>query len=110
MTHITDYGGAIDDYYPARMERIKDMELTELERRADIEAEESRMTPEVLDGGWQPIETAPKGKKILVCQSLNGIIALAHGVDRFGNWKTGPSAMDYIAEVTHWMPLPKTPS
>ena len=26
MTHITDYGGAIDDYYPARMERIKDMD------------------------------------------------------------------------------------
>jgi hypothetical protein len=25
MTHITDYGGAIDDYYPARIERIADM-------------------------------------------------------------------------------------
>lgn len=47
--HITDYGGAIDDYYPARIERIADMELTEWEKRADIEAEKSRMKPEVLD-------------------------------------------------------------
>lgn len=59
---------------------------------------------------WLSIDTAPKDRYILVCQKQNGIIAIARGVDKYGNWKTGASPMDYIAAVTHWMPLPKPPS
>lgn len=107
MTHITDYGGAIDDYYPKTMERIVD--ITEHERAADIEAESARMSAEALDGGWQPIETAPKNRKILVCQYENKIVETANGIDRHGNWKTGQSPMDFICGVTHWREIPEPP-
>lgn len=59
---------------------------------------------------WQPIETAPKDRDILVCQSRNGIISAARGVNEHGDWKTGIGPMDYLAEATHWMPLPEPPS
>ena len=58
---------------------------------------------------WQPIETAPKDKPILVCQSQNGIVRTARGVNDRGDWITGPSPMDYIVKITHWMPLPAAP-
>lgn len=59
---------------------------------------------------WQPIESAPKNKDILVCQGQNGIIRTAHGVNEYGNWITGShGAMDYIVGVTHWQPLPQPP-
>ena len=60
--------------------------------------------------GWMPIESAPKDRKILVCQGRNGIICTAWGIDKYGNWKTGASAMDVIVEVTHWMPIPAPPA
>ena len=44
---------------------------------------------------------------VLACQSRNGIIKTARFTD--GDWRTGPSEMDFIAEVTHWMPLPEPP-
>jgi hypothetical protein len=66
--------------------------------------------PEYQDSQWMPIETAPKNKYILVCQSRNGITRVACGTDEYGNWKTGSSIMSYIAEVTHWMPLPTPPN
>ncbi|MBK3745889.1 hypothetical protein G3A39_42835 [Paraburkholderia aspalathi] len=50
---------------------------------------------------WQPIETAPKDKAILVYQAQNRIMATARDVDEYGNWKTG--------SVTHWTPLPTHP-
>lgn len=58
---------------------------------------------------WQPIETAPKDRPILVCQKQNGIIKTAHNIDEYGNWKTGSGHMDFIVGVTHWMPLPPPP-
>jgi len=59
---------------------------------------------------WQPIETAQKRyNRILVCQSRNGIIAVAYWNNIYKHWSTGCGAMSYIAEVTHWMPLPKPP-
>jgi hypothetical protein len=59
---------------------------------------------------WQPIETAPKGyDRILVCQSLNGIIAMAYWDGGYNHWSTGVDPMSYITGVTHWMPLPKPP-
>jgi hypothetical protein len=59
--------------------------------------------------GWQPIETAPERQTILVCQSQNSIMATARGKNKHGNWRTGVGPMDYIAGVTHWMPLPDAP-
>jgi len=58
---------------------------------------------------WQPIETAPKDREILVCQSQNSIVRIAKGKNEHGNWRTGSGPMDYIVAVTHWMPLPKPP-
>jgi hypothetical protein len=60
--------------------------------------------------GWLPISTAPKDQDILVCQSANGIIDVAYGVNEYGDWKTGVSPMDYITDITHWMPLPAAPT
>lgn len=62
-----------------------------------------------LGGVWQPIDIAPKDKPILVCQSQNGIVRTARGVNDRGDWITGPSPMDYIVKITHWMPLPAAP-
>jgi hypothetical protein len=59
---------------------------------------------------WQPIETAPEHMSIMVIQTQNNIIAIARGKNKKGNWKTGIGAMDYIAGVTHWMPLPPPPT
>lgn len=44
---------------------------------------------------------------VLGCQSRNSIM----GVGRFkdGVFRKGSGAMDYISEVTHWMPLPEPP-
>lgn len=58
---------------------------------------------------WQPIETAPGNETILVCQSQNGIICTARGKNKYGDWRTGTGPMDYIAAVTHWMPIPAQP-
>lgn len=53
--------------------------------------------------GWKPIATAPKdGTRLLVCQSMNNITAVAIYHDDIGTWKTGPGPMDFIAGVTHW--------
>lgn len=103
MAHITDYGGAIDDYYPARIERIADMELTELEKRADIEAEKSRMKPEALDGGWQPIETAPKDGRVILGFHEN------YGIEKTWFFRKTWGKNSCSWEPTHWMPLPEPP-
>lgn len=59
---------------------------------------------------WQPIETAPKdGTWMVVCQSRNGIIKIARWSDIYKHWSTGITAMCYLAEVSHWMPLPPAP-
>ena len=45
---------------------------------------------------------------VLVCQSRNNIIMVAQL--KGNEWKTGESPMDYLAGVTHWMPLPEPPA
>lgn len=59
---------------------------------------------------WKPIETAPKNNRILVLQSCNGLIAVAHWDDWNEHWSTGGGCMNFIAGVTHWMPLPAAPT
>lgn len=59
---------------------------------------------------WLDINSAPKDRHILGCQSRHGIMRVVRGpIDEFGNWSTGPSSMDFLAEVTHWMELPAPP-
>jgi hypothetical protein len=64
------------------------------------------------NGGWQPIETAPKAgyKSILVCQFQNGIVTTACWNPVHSHWSTGAGPMSFIADVTHWMPLPAAPT
>jgi len=61
---------------------------------------------------WQPIKSAPKSAytPILVCQSRNGIIRTAVWSVRYTHWSCGHGPMGFIAEVTHWMPLPDPPA
>ncbi|QDP55326.1 MAG: hypothetical protein Tp176DCM1853251_10 [Prokaryotic dsDNA virus sp.] len=58
------------------------------------------------------MENAPKdGTWRLVCQSRNGIIRTATWSDTYDAWLTaGSSCMSFVAEVTHWMPLPQPPA
>ncbi len=59
---------------------------------------------------WQLIETAPKGKAILVYKSNTQeqfVAALVHGAHGPG-WCT-PDGFE-LFKVTHWMPLPEPPS
>lgn len=82
------------------------MELTEWEKRADIEAENSQMKPEVLDGGWQPIETAPKDLVLVMTDA---------GTFHTAYWDNSSGGTWWIAGTTlsiaptHWHPLPEPP-
>ena len=54
---------------------------------------------------WQPIETAPKGKEVLLYEpaaKAGGIILPARIVVE--RWPTS-----YPRPATHWMPLPEPP-
>lgn len=62
---------------------------------------------------WQPIETAPKDRTILVTESTGMRIDQV----RWGNW-VNSSTHNWIdndlnghpnAAITHWMPLPEPP-
>jgi hypothetical protein len=55
---------------------------------------------------WQPIETAPKGKELIlywpkVSNGKNSVLYPMIRVDRIG--------MTPFREPTHWMPLPEPP-
>lgn len=55
---------------------------------------------EQLPDSWQPIETAPKGKEVLVLKS--------NGKRRIADW--GQFCEYNGGDFTHWMPLPDPPS
>jgi hypothetical protein len=70
--------------------------------------------------GWQPIETAPKDRKILACwhvpaTKLEGHYdeparwdyATVEWWDSRGSWQDGS---DFPPDPTHWMPLPEPPA
>ena len=63
-----------------------------------------------IPAGWQPIETAPKDCRILIGRVGHPWVFSAWWNDRHEHWATGPSPMDFFAEPTHWMPLPKAPN
>jgi len=58
--------------------------------------------------GWQPIETAPRGKEILVyCEGCEGI-GIAW-LNKYGDIVIPePQAIGHES-LTHWMPLPPPP-
>ena len=76
-----------------------------------VETEPPALTPQQ----WQPIETAPKdGTWILAINAAKnpGRQHVVHYSERWGNhypWVTGSAPMDFVAGVTHWMPLPPEP-
>lgn len=80
---------------------------TQAEAYADARVAESQQ--------WNPIETAPKdGTWILAINAAKnpGRQHVVHYSERWGNhypWVTGSAPMDFVAGVTHWMPLPAPP-
>lgn len=79
------------------------------EENAALKAEVER-----LRAGWQPIETAPKGERILV---FNGKAFAAQWVKHPGTgheaWQVAQfdpeNGLNLIEPPTHWMPLPAPP-
>lgn len=68
--------------------------------------------------GWQPIETAPAGERILICWAASGqydegieVATYSPDADARHRWLNQNSG-NYISPTcppTHWMPLPKPP-
>ncbi len=61
---------------------------------------------------WQPIETAPKDKEILVAYVGNVMIArYSRALNGFPARWIGPYPDDFTyGGPTHWMPLPEPPT
>lgn len=57
--------------------------------------------------GWQPIETAPNEKAILVARS-RGEIEFVSAEDNDYNWV--PYVDDGLDRPTHWYPVPEHPN
>ena len=65
-------------------------------------------------GEWQPIQTAPKGRKILIYSRDQGI-RVAEWDDDEKRWIYGCVATDWnyyldVLEPIHWMELPEEPN
>lgn len=56
---------------------------------------------------WQPIESVPKGKKVLVYG--NGGLQFGY-LDSVGNWRGDSEARIRSVAPTHWMPIPNPPA
>lgn len=69
------------------------------------------MSTNAREGGWQPIETAPKDKAVLCANQEDVFIAWYQTETE--HWSLGSLAYDDEKllmeddEPTHWMPLPK---
>lgn len=74
----------------------------------------NRRTPPPDSERWQPIETAPDGREVLLYPGvfLNHVV----GVHTEFGWSIGTRGWvmrrlpDLYAQPTHWMPLPAPPS
>ena len=87
-------------------------------REAAIAAIQSQ--PDVVVGGWQPIETAPKdGTRVLLYLAAPwSRVELARWYQPWGNWQTDGDEPDPFRDEycgigsqlpTHWQPLPPPP-
>lgn len=86
---------------------VKAYSLGGCDARAAIEAHEAlRAVPD----GWQPIETAPKDKTVLLygAKRLEMCVGMNHSRD---GWVTDTTS-EWVSMYppTHWMPLPDMPS
>lgn len=64
---------------------------------------------------WQPIETAPKDKWVLVFMPDEGNMGRTHAakhrkVSNGHSWVIGHLFGSDLSKPTHWMPLPPNPS
>lgn len=59
--------------------------------------------------GWQPIETAPKTRRILIARAGDDSAVSAEWCNRKNHWSIGPGFMYFFAEPSHWMPIPDGP-
>lgn len=62
-------------------------------------------------GTWQPINTAPEGEHILVCNPAMGLQCVIAERTPLGNWIT--DAGDRFCALEHptlWMPCPDVPA
>jgi hypothetical protein len=71
---------------------------------------------------WQPIETAPKDRNILVCEADGKVSVASHTLQHFPRAKpswVGMCRDEFVFdeaegmiwfEPTHWMPLPEPPT
>lgn len=57
---------------------------------------------------WQPIETAPKDKRILLARVAVAKYGLCGVADGYYN-ERGVLVWPYKKEPTHWMPMPEAP-
>ena len=58
--------------------------------------------------GWQPIETAPRDKKVLIWNEVYVMIAELKEVAGHPIWHSGGAPLA-AGEPSHWMPLPEKP-
>ncbi len=68
-----------------------------------------------IDGGWKPIETAPKdGSEILFTNGKEYLVVYYDDYDGFTGGLYGSyhevSEYSRLPDATHWMPLPKPPA
>lgn len=110
--HINMLRGTIAKLTPAQVAHLYGNEDL-----AEIVAEIKRQHPEALapdaEGGWQPIETAPKdGTSLMVWCADREIVTLAFWLEgndvRKGYW-SGHYETITPDEPTHWQPLPQPP-
>jgi hypothetical protein len=107
----------------ARIERMRDTCKTDEsianEHDRPDDAVWARDNVETLDAclillrqqqGWQPIETAPKDREILLYGKRRFTDGIAQGAWNSGGAMHLPHWMGDVTQPTHWMPLPSPPS
>jgi hypothetical protein len=65
---------------------------------------------------WQPIETAPEGGFVLICDANDGDYDVTVSAAWFESGKgwfvdvdSNGELLPYASNATHWMPLPEPP-
>ncbi len=70
------------------------------------------MCTEIYVRGWQPVETAPHGKPVLLAWQdwRDGKWIMDVGAASTGERNEVASSISHHGSATHWMPLPQHPS
>jgi hypothetical protein len=62
------------------------------------------------NGGWKPIDTAPKGLDEILVSSCEGVQVAWRCHSGFGYWANPIDGSEVHGDPTHWMPLPAAPT